>query len=177
MRIRIECYHRDRIAHGDGWSGADNKKGNPISEISFFDSGSFARTQVLELVVQGNSPGVIRINAVGAFSVSSECIFSVQLYVLLEGYVSDSIPESQVISIEVASGEVLEHIIVPGAATEVNIIVYIIVSNGQIPSASFLPVRFAIGQACVPSGVIFVSSIGVLPVFTEYVELDRKSVV
>ena len=52
MRIRIECYRQDRIAHGDGWSGAANKKGNPISEISFFDSGSFARTHKLEFVVQ-----------------------------------------------------------------------------------------------------------------------------
>ena len=57
--------------------GAGNKKGNPISEISFFDSGLFARTHKLEFVVQGNSPGVIRINATGAFSVSCECIFSV----------------------------------------------------------------------------------------------------
>ena len=52
MRIHIECYRRDRIAHGDGWSGTDNKKGNPISEISFLDSGSFARTHKLEFVVQ-----------------------------------------------------------------------------------------------------------------------------
>lgn len=52
MRICIECHRRDRITHGDGWSGADNKKGNPISEISFFDSDSFARTHKLEFVVQ-----------------------------------------------------------------------------------------------------------------------------
>ena len=77
---------------------AGNKKGNPISEISFFDSGLFARTHKLEFVVQGNSPGIIRINAVGAFSVSCECIFSMELYVLLEGYISESGPESQVIS-------------------------------------------------------------------------------
>ena len=121
MRIRIECCRQDRIAHDDGWSEAGNKKGNPISEISFLDSGLFARTHKLEFVVQGNSPGVVRINAFGAFSVSCECIFSMELYVLLEGYVSESSPESQVISIEVvSSAEVLQHIIVPGAATEVN---------------------------------------------------------
>ena len=102
-----------------------------------------------------------------------------QLYVLLEGYVSDSSPESQVCSCEVfaiAKAKVFQHIILPNAATEVNTIVYIIVSNGQIPSASFLPVSFAIGQACVPSGVIFVSSSGVLPVFTEYVEFLNRNV-
>jgi hypothetical protein len=31
---------------------AGNKKGNPISEISFLDSGLFARTHKLEFVVQ-----------------------------------------------------------------------------------------------------------------------------
>ena len=63
--------------------GAGNKKGNPISEISFLDSGLFARTHKLEFVVQGNSPRIFFV--IYAFSISSECIFSMELYVLLEG--------------------------------------------------------------------------------------------
>mgnify|MGYP003244440812 CR=1 FL=1 len=113
--------------------GTGNKKGNPISEISFLDSGLFARTHKLEFVVQGNCP-----------SIASKCVFSMQLYVLLEGYVSESIPVGQVLS----SCQCFKNIGIKTGAAEVNISIYIVVSNSQIPSASFLPVRFAIGEAC-----------------------------
>ena len=156
MRIRIECYHRDRIAHGDGWSEAGNKKGNPISEISFFDSGLFARTHKLEFVVQGNSPRIFFV--IYAFSISSECIFSMELYVLLEGYVSESIPVGQVISSFVSADNVG---LQTSQTAEVHFFVNIVVSYCEIPGANFLPVSFAIGEACVPSGVVVFSS-GVL---------------
>ena len=149
---------------------ADNKKGNPISEISFFDSDSFARTHKLEFVVQGNSPGVFFV--IYAFSVSSECVFSVQLYVLLKGYVTNSIPVGQVISKFVSADNIG---LQTGQAAEIHFFVNIVVSYCEIPGANFLPVSFAIGEACVPSGVVVFSS-GVLPVFTEYVELLNRYV-
>lgn len=101
-----------------------------------------------------------------------------ELYVLLKGYVSHSIPELQIgcISITSFASQIFQHIGMEYGTTEVYAVINIIVCNGEIPGARFLPVSFAIGEACVPSGIISIIVIGgVLPVFTEYIELLNRN--
>ena len=85
-----------------------------------------------------------------------------ELYVLLEGYVSKSIPESYLFSL----GQIVQSRGLEAGATEVYTIAYFVVCNGEIPGARFLPVSFAIGEASIPSGII-VTNGAVLPVFAE----------
>lgn len=96
-----------------------------------------------------------------------------ELYILLEGYISNSIPESYIGSLVL--GEVTKNIGLQASATEVQTFIYIVVCNGEIPGARFLPVSFAIGEASIPSGVIVRSCSCVLPVFTENIELLNRN--
>ena len=86
-----------------------------------------------------------------------------ELYVLLEGYVSKSIPESYLFSL----GQIVQSRGLEAGATEVYTIAYFVVCNGEIPGARFLPVSFAIGETCVPSAVVqFACSGGRFPIDT-----------
>ena len=99
-----------------------------------------------------------------------------ELNVLLEGYVSNSIPECYVRSRILRSSQIAENIGLETGAAEIYTIIYIIISNGEIPGARFLPVSCAIGEASVPSSVISIIVIsGVLPVFAEYIEFLNRN--
>ena len=112
-------------------------------------------------------------------SVNVECIFSMELYVLLEGYISLSVPESNFLC-AVSCVQILQRANLQASAgfsAEVYAVTYFVVSNAQIPGARFLPVSLAIAEASVPSGIFeSIRSGGVLPVFTEYIELLNRNV-
>ena len=112
-------------------------------------------------------------------SIYIECVFSMELYVLLEGYISLSVPESNFLC-AVITAQILQRANLQASAgfsAEVYAIAYFVVSNTQVPGTRFLPVSLAIAEACVPSGVFqSIRSGGVLPVFTEYVELLNRDV-
>ena len=95
-----------------------------------------------------------------------------ELYVLLKSYISNSIPECYILSLVSIISQIGEGVGLEASAAKVYASINIIVCNGEIPGARFLPVSFAIGEACVPSCIISIIVIsGVLPVFTEYIEL------
>ena len=112
-------------------------------------------------------------------SVNVECIFSMELYVLLEGYISLSVPESNFLC-AVSCAQILQRANLQASAgfsAEVYAVTYFVVSNAQVPGARFLPVSLAIAEASVPSGIFeSIRSGGVLPVFTEYIELLNRNV-
>ena len=114
-------------------------------------------------------------------SIYIECVFSMELYVLLEGYVSLSVPESNFLC-AVSIAQILQRANLQASAgfsAEVYAVAYFVVSNAQVPGAWFLPVSLAIAEASVPSAVfnfIAVWSGGVLPVFAEYIELLNRDV-
>ena len=146
-----------------------NKKRKPRKRFPFFDSSFFDKK--LEFVVQGYGPSIIRISAL--ISISSECIFSMELYVLSQSYIAHSVPELQLFSICYS----IEDVGLPAGSAEVYAIAYTVVCNGEIPGARFLPVSCAVGEASVPSGIFQCTwSSGVLPVFTEYIELLNRNV-
>ena len=112
-------------------------------------------------------------------SVNVECVFSMELYVLLEGYVSLSVPESNFLC-AVSTAQILQRANLQASAgfsAEVYAVTYFVVSNAQVPGAWFLPVSLAIAEACVPSSIFeSIRSGGVLPVFTEYIELLNRNI-
>ena len=142
---------------------------NHFVTAPFFDSSFFDKK--LEFVVEGYCPSVVRICTL--VSVSCECIFSMELYVLSQCYIAHSIPEFQSVSFV----NCVKDVGLPAGVAEVYSIAYVIVCNGEIPGARFLPVSCAIAKACVPSGVFqSIRSGGVLPVFTKYIELLNRDV-
>ena len=141
-----------------------------------YETRFFFSFQKLEFVVQGNGPSVLGLIASSFFSVYIECIFSMELYVLLKGYISNSIPECYILSFVILISQIGEDVGLEATAAKEYASINIIVCNGEIPGARFLPVSCAIGEACIPSGIISIIVIGgVLPVFTEYIELLNRN--
>ena len=64
-----------------------------------------------------------------------------ELNVLLEGYVSKSVPEGCVLSLGQSAG-------LEAGAAEVYVLFNIVVVYTEIPGARFLPVLFTIGETC-----------------------------
>ena len=97
-----------------------------------------------------------------------------QVNVLLQGYVSDCIPECNLVSFVLGAGQVGQNVGLEASAAEVNSLFNIVVSYIDSEGTWFLQVQFAIADACVPSGIVVVSC-GVLPVFTEYAEVGNRN--
>ena len=141
---------------------------NHFVTAPFFDSSFFDKK--LEFVVQGNGPSVVRISCVS--EVSIECIFTVELYVLSQGYISAQVPEFQFL----IAFEVVEDISAKAGAAEVGSLTNIIVHEVDIEGARFLPVSCAVANACVPGIVMVQSGGGVLYIFTSYIEIANRNV-
>ena len=98
-----------------------------------------------------------------------------ELYVLLKGYVSHSIPECYIISFILCITQITEDVGLEPSAAKEHTAVNIVVCNRQIPGARFLPVSLSIGETCIP-GRIIITNGGVLPVFTKYVEFLNRNI-
>lgn len=127
---------------------------------------------LLEQEVECYRVGIARIGCI--VSLSCKCVFTVENYVLFQGYISHCIPESYVGSAilgecqECAGGET--------GAAEVNISVNIVICHIKLPGSRSLRIYVAIAETCIPCSVIVGRGGGVLPVFTEYTEVVERNV-
>jgi len=104
-----------------------------------------------------------------------------ELYVLSQSYVSQSIPEFNSVSctilisiLLICTGQVAQNVGRKASAAKEYACINFVVCNGEIPGARFLPVSCTIGEASIPSGIIIISC-GVFPIFAEYVELLNRN--
>lgn len=128
-----------------------------------------------EYIVKGNGPGILIISF-AAFGIYAECIFPVEIHILLKCYISHSIPEAYIGSSSSSrNSQIAENICLePGAAEEYTPI-DIIVSHINRERARLLQVQPAVADACIPRSVIADFAGGVLPVFAECTEFTHRN--